>query len=274
MHWRITLLTLLLLWLNIVVCYQHEKRWVDVDDDDQQTRNTNRQQTPTSNAPPSDLNGLSNFVQNLDQGIGERYQSINDVSNLRSLETNQAPIEVNQPPVEGAPVLGNGAGGPDGVLSMEQPVELSSPQQLINEFHGSLKSIVGEKELSLPPAEGCRDGVDGCQLAHPPVETPIADTTGVSTPDRAFHTPDSGEITLQGNIFQPGPALQRVEPEIHQQSPEPVLHKLVPGKTVFLRPVQLLQKPNHIFRHFHHRPRIFVIHRRRRKYSMFYSIRV
>uniref|UniRef100_A0A7M5XCK6 procollagen-proline 4-dioxygenase n=1 Tax=Clytia hemisphaerica TaxID=252671 RepID=A0A7M5XCK6_9CNID len=269
MH-RITILLTFILLLNNVDAYKRHKRWVDVDDDDQQTRNTNRQQTPTLNAqPPSDLNGLSNFVQNLDQGIGERYQSINDVSNLRSLETNQAPIEVNQPPVESSPVLANGprgGGGGGGGLTMEQPVELSSPQQLINEFHGPLKSIVGEKELSLPPIEGCREGVEGCQLANPPIETPIADTTGVSTPDQAFHTHDSGEITLQGNIFQPGPSLQRVEPEIHQQSPEPVLHKIVPGKTVFLRPVQLFRKPNHIFRHFHHRPRIFVIHRRRRKY--------
>ena len=287
-HWAIVLLALSVLFScvinhrNGVTCFEHrqQKRWVDVDDDDnQQTRSVIRQQTPNLgggivqpppgvDASPADLNGLSNFVKDFDQGIGQRFESINDISNLRSLETNEQSIE------PGPMMPSHGAADNRETLdavpgSVATLPLLASPQQ--EQFVNGLRG--DERDLSLPPSvltmNNCADNsaiVEGCGPPRLPIETPVADTTSVSAPDHAFHTPDHNEILVpQGNIFQPGPPEERVEPEIHRQSDEPIEHRLVPGRTVYLRPMHVVQGARHVFKHMHHRPHFFLIHRTRRR---------
>ena len=268
-----------------VACHQHhpkhniQKRWVDVDDENQQTKNIIRQQTPnlegvnTQSAPTQngDMNGLTNFVKDFDQGIGQRFESINDITNLRSLETNEQPLEPSTP-IEALHnkherTLNNVA-GPVAALPLH-----ASPQQeqFVNGFRGDDEN----RELAPPPSSlvmnNCADDSgailsEGCGPPRLPVETPIADLTSVNSPDHAFHTADHNEIMVpQGNIFQSGSPDERVEPEIHQQSGEPAEHRLVPGRTVYLRPMHVVQRPRHVFRHIHHRPRFFLIHRTRQR---------
>lgn len=275
-----------------VKCHQHhakhntQKRWVDVDDDNQQTRSIIRQQTPniegaitqspsTSNMEPTrnaDMNGLSNFVKDFDQGIRQRFESINDITNLRSLETNEQSTETashieplhNQhettldstagtSPIASLPLLAstqqeqfiNGIGGDE-----NREILPSSPSLVMNNCADDTGAIVSE----------------GCGPPRLPVETPVTDITSVNSPDHAFHTADHNEILVpQGNIFQPGPPDERIEPEIHRQSGEPTEHRLVPGRTVYLRPMHIVQRPRHVFRHMHHRPRFFLIHRTRQR---------
>lgn len=272
-----------------VKCYQYrtklniQKRWVDVDDDNEQTKSVIRQHTPNlegvnAQSPPTDnvqsthnadLNGLSNFVKDFDQGIGQRFESINDITNLRSLETNEQstnPIQHLQNKDETTPdnVVSAGPVATLPLLASQQQEQL----QIVNGLRGNENRELLQTPLAF---NNCADDTgeivaEGCGPPRLPVETTVADTTSVNSPDHAFHTADHNEILVpQGNIFQPGPPDERVEPEIHRQSMEPTEHRLVPGRTVYLRPMHIIQRPRHVFHHMNHRPRFFLIHRTRQR---------
>jgi len=283
---------------------RRQQRWVDVDEEDASRRSINRQETHNGGVlpeNPTNLNQFTNFVRGLDNGINEQYQSINDISNLQSVENDRSPVETPieapvpvkapAPVEEPAPVFNGGAfestreGGPL-IGPAPQPIIENflggtgdvrggiKPPVMDNDIAGLLGGVVGsgKNNAACTPPSICDGGPILNDFPPPPhIETPVSEETRVSTADHAFYTPhDENQIMVpQGNIFPPGPPLQRVEPPIHKMDPSPSEHKFVPGKTVFLRPFHIFRKrPHRLFHHInlyhHHRPRIFIVRHHRR----------
>ena len=164
--------------------------------------------------------------------------------------------------------------------TQKSSADFNSQPQILESFQGALKSVnggevspinaIGQGDLC---AENCDDsGRMMSDFPPPPHMEGSYDNTRVSTPNTAFHTTDGEEVMVpQGNIFNPGPTIHRVEPSIHRDEPGPLVQKVIPGKTIFLRPFHVYRsKPHRIFRHLnfvhrHHRhhPRLFLVHRSR-----------
>ena len=72
-------------------------------------------------------------------------------------------------------------------------------------------------------------------------------------------------LLTQGNLITEDPVHRSESGVLHKIEPGGPINKVIPGKSLFLKPISIIQRtPNRIFRHLHfyHRPRIIVIRRR------------
>lgn len=272
-----------------------QKRWVDVDEDDTDTKNGNREKTPSE---PSDMTSLSNLVGDLDKGLSSRFKTINDITNLQAAET-------QQPSIEPGPMINGGINvDPNHLLQDPEPpgmvqgsprmLSLPTNEQVMgepipiggNNFQGNrlghelmeeLSHGVGEQfrngELGIP-IEAFQGGLQGFQGGVPYQHLPPpralfhGDNVHVSSSPHVYHTRDSPPeiIVPAGNVLS-GPPEHRTEGPIHRMEPGPILQKVIPGKSLYLKPIRIIhRRPQNIFRHLHvyHRPRIIVIRRHHR----------
>ena len=264
---------------NIVV-----KRWVDVDEDDANANDGNRQKTP------SEPDSFSNLIGNFDQGLQNSLKSVNDITNLESA-AQAAPQPEPAPEVSmtgatrgsfetaataGVPFLGNGnvnsqnggsidysnlpgAGDVNPIVINTAPVARPDlpPGTVITNGAPDQQTIVTNGAAGY----GGPSGYPGPECANPPCSFNDLHITAGRGPLQA----SDGEPKImlpQANIINPLGAEHREEgPAIIKT--EPSVHKYVPGRTVFMKPIRIIHKPRIRHVHMYHRPRIIVIRRRR-----------
>ena len=307
------------------------KRWVDVDEDDADTKSGNREKTPAD--PSTDYTTLQGIVGALDKGLSNKFKTVNDITNLEPANSDN-----NQPSIEAGPMISGGINIDSSQLSsllntptmtsvsatpVVKPVTIASNEQFVSEPLQSGTSQVVDNELghSVENNHGTSIGIpisafhgtsnqvtlsdgpalqiQGNKLQPLTISTPVSQpsvsresiTSGggsvlspstfvtkccvepiqenIHNPIQVIHTQSQDNtpqiLLTQGNLITEDPVHRSESGVLHKIEPGGPINKVIPGKSLFLKPISIIQRtPNRIFRHLHfyHRPRIIVIRRR------------
>ena len=60
------------------------------------------------------------------------------------------------------------------------------------------------------------------------------------------------QIMIAPGTVLSGPPEHRTEDAIHKLESGPIMHKVIPGKSLYLKPIRIIRRrPHNIFRHLH-----------------------
>ena len=175
-----------------------KKRWVDVDEDDADTKSGNREKTPPD--PSTDYTTLQGIVGALDKGLSNKFKTVNDITNLESANSDN-----NQPSIEAGPMISGGIN----IDSSQLSSLLNTPTIASLSTSPVVKSATiasNDQLVSEPLQSGTTQVVDNA-LGHS-IETNHGTSIGI--PISAFHgtnnqvtLSDGPALQIQGNKLQP-----------------------------------------------------------------------